>query len=205
MMIYLLDLAHTQSVEPTSIPIPLSIGYIKSYLMENHGGAHQVKLFKFTNDVLKNIELDKPDVVGFANYGWNENLNIKVGEYIRSLLPNALFVAGGPNIDPEPKLRKKFLEKFHFLDFAVINGGEEPFSELVSWWEQGKSKQDLPLNLIWLENGKLGSSVERGLNKKIRGIPSPYLNGYLDEFLALGMIPLLETNRGCPFKCTFCA
>ena len=33
----------------------------------------------------------------------------------------------------------------------------------------------------------------------------PYLAGYLDEFLAAGMVPLFETNRGCPFQCTFCA
>lgn len=36
-------------------------------------------------------------------------------------------------------------------------------------------------------------------------MPSPYLSGYLDEFLTRNMIPLFETNRGCPFKCTFCA
>jgi len=34
---------------------------------------------------------------------------------------------------------------------------------------------------------------------------SPYLNGYLDEFLEAGLFPMFETNRGCPFKCSFCA
>ena len=35
-------------------------------------------------------------------------------------------------------------------------------------------------------------------------IPSPYLNGMLDQFLEAGLLPLFETNRGCPFKCRYC-
>ena len=35
-------------------------------------------------------------------------------------------------------------------------------------------------------------------------IPSPWLTGALDEFFDGKLAPLLETNRGCPFQCTFC-
>jgi hypothetical protein len=35
-------------------------------------------------------------------------------------------------------------------------------------------------------------------------IESPYTTGTLDEFFADGEITLLETNKGCPFTCTFC-
>ena len=35
-------------------------------------------------------------------------------------------------------------------------------------------------------------------------IPSPYLSGMLDNFFDGRLSPLLETNRGCPFKCSFC-
>ena len=36
-------------------------------------------------------------------------------------------------------------------------------------------------------------------------IPSPYLNGMLDEFFEDRWMPVLETNRSCPYRCTFCA
>jgi hypothetical protein len=38
----------------------------------------------------------------------------------------------------------------------------------------------------------------------IEEIPSPWLSGVLDEFFDGKLAPLFETNRGCPFQCTFC-
>ena len=35
-------------------------------------------------------------------------------------------------------------------------------------------------------------------------IPSPYLSGRLDQFLDGKLMPVIQTNRGCPFSCTFC-
>ncbi|PCI32775.1 MAG: hypothetical protein COB54_06675 [Alphaproteobacteria bacterium] len=205
-LIYLLDLAHTQTVQDASIPVPLGIGYIAAYLDQIHGDNVEVKLFKHPEKALANIIKDQPAIVGFANYGWNQSLNQKIGRYIRSILPDSLLVAGGPNIDNDTTLRTEFLEAFDFIDYAIINGGEEPFSDLVTWWSApAEDKPDIPKNLIWLEQGELRASPERHLKKKIENIPSPYLGGYLDEFLESGMIPLFETNRGCPFTCTFCA
>ena len=41
--------------------------------------------------------------------------------------------------------------------------------------------------------------------KNVNVIPSPYLNGTMDEFFNEPLIPLFETTRGCPFACSFCA
>ncbi len=36
-------------------------------------------------------------------------------------------------------------------------------------------------------------------------VPSPFLNGLLDEFLHdERLAPIIETNRGCPYNCSFC-
>jgi hypothetical protein len=35
-------------------------------------------------------------------------------------------------------------------------------------------------------------------------IPSPYLTGFMDKFFDGTLSPMMETNRGCPFACTFC-
>ena len=38
----------------------------------------------------------------------------------------------------------------------------------------------------------------------IEDIPSPWLTGIQDEFFDGKLAPMIETNRGCPFTCTFC-
>ena len=129
-----------------------------------------------------------------------------VGGYIRKTLPNALIVAGGPNIDPDPERRLAFLNRHQYLDFLVIDGGEEPFSELITWWrENNRDYNHLPQNIVWRDGEKILTHGVRPLKKTITNIPSPYLSGYLDEFLQAGMVPMFESNRGCPYKCTFCA
>lgn len=48
----------------------------------------------------------------------------------------------------------------------------------------------------------LGNEVKR--IKKVDDIPSPYLSGLLDKFFDTKLIPIVETNRGCPYTCTYC-
>jgi radical SAM superfamily enzyme YgiQ (UPF0313 family) len=204
--IFLADLAHTYSTPDRSIPIPLGIGYVKAYADTALGKAADIKLFKHPDRFLAAVHRERPDVIGFANYGWNENLNREIGRHVRAVRPDALIVAGGPNIDDDPKRRVAFLRKHSYLDYLIIDGGEEPFTELVQWRLSGSNdRAGIPANVIWLDGDGLGINGERPLKKIIEGIPSPYLTGCLDEFIEAGMIPLFETNRGCPFKCTFCA
>ena len=40
--------------------------------------------------------------------------------------------------------------------------------------------------------------------KDLDEIPSPYLTGILDNFFDGKLTPFIETNRGCPFTCSFC-
>jgi hypothetical protein len=52
-----------------------------------------------------------------------------------------------------------------------------------------------------------GEFVSGEIGKKILDldeIPSPYLSGYFDKFLAAGLDPLIQFKRGCPFDCTYC-
>ena len=39
---------------------------------------------------------------------------------------------------------------------------------------------------------------------ELDNIPSPYLTGILDKFFDGKLSPMIQTNRGCPFSCSFC-
>lgn len=204
--IFLADLSHTQSVTDAELTVPLNIGYIKAYAVKELGQSVDISLFKHPQDFLDNISRVRPQVVGFSNYSWNTNLNLHVGREIRKILPDSLIVGGGPNIDDDEGWRRGFLKKHNYLDFLIVDGGEEPFTELVKWKNEAKGdKSQLPMNLLWLEGDEVFKTDLRPLEKKIVGIVSPYLEGHLDKFLEAGMVPMFESNRGCPFPCTFCA
>src|SRR5574338_360597 len=102
MKILLADLAHTASVDDASLTVPLNIGFIKAYLEQEHGAAVDVRLFKHAELLLEAATAERPQILGFSNYGWNDKLNQAVGSYLREKLPDALIVAGGPNVDPDP-------------------------------------------------------------------------------------------------------
>jgi radical SAM superfamily enzyme YgiQ (UPF0313 family) len=205
--IFLADLAHTYSTSDAALLVPLNIGYLKAYAQSIHGSSVDITLFKHPEKLLSRVEAERPDIIGLSNYGWNENLNRAIGGHIRKTLPEALIVSGGPNIDSDPERQLAFFDRHKYLDFIILDGGEEPFSELITWWTEGSNdNEQLPQNIIW-SNGEeiLSSGLRPPIKKNIEGIPSPYLCGYLDEFLYAGMVPIFETNRGCPYKCTFCS
>ncbi len=54
-----------------------------------------------------------------------------------------------------------------------------------------------------LEN-KLEYSIAETRIRNLDEIPSPYTTGLLDKFFDGKLVPMLQTNRGCPFSCTFC-
>ncbi|MBM3560708.1 MAG: cobalamin B12-binding domain-containing protein, partial [Alphaproteobacteria bacterium] len=100
-LIYLADLAHCQTVPDTALPVPLSLGYVAAYARRALGDTAEIRLFKHPERLLAAVAELPPDVIGFANYGWNVDLTRTVGKYLRRQLPHALMVAGGPNLDPE--------------------------------------------------------------------------------------------------------
>ena len=52
--------------------------------------------------------------------------------------------------------------------------------------------------------GEIQFSIPTIRIKKLDEIPSPYLTGIMDKFFDGKLVPMLQTNRGCPFYCTFC-
>ena len=214
MKIFLADLVHNGTLGDNQISggedyvVPLNIASLAEYTQEILGTNIEITLFKYFSDLIDAIDKDAPDILGLSNYVWNNDINDKAIKYTVGLNQNIVIVMGGPAISPNPDQIQEFLEEKSGLDAHIILEGERPFVSLVKAVRHGgrgflKGEYDIP-GCAYLVDGKL---VYSGLvqDNSLAEFTSPYLSGRLDEFLALGLIPLFETNRGCPFKCTFCA
>lgn len=202
--IYLADLVyHTIK---TNFVIPLNIGYVASFLKEKYGANVNIRLFKFPEILEQAIRENPPNILALSHYSWNARLDLLFLDMAKRLNPKILTVMGGPNIRTEPLELKKFLVQHPNLDYYVVHEGEEPFARLVGELLAGHNKPH-PLGCATLTNEEFFYTAEP-LNERSPEInqPSPYLTGWLDQFLAnQNIIPLLETNRGCPFRCVYCA
>lgn len=202
--IYLGDLVY--DTFNTNYVIPLNIAYIAAYIKEKYTSDVDIALFKYPQDLEKAIKLTPPDILGLSNYSWNERLNHVFLKLAKRVNPNLITVMGGPNIRTDRDGIKKFLSANKLLNYYILFEGEEPFGNLVEKIIGGGDLSKPPLGCAGLVDGHLHFEYLNS-KKKTRQIdlPSPYLTGFLDPFLLdPNMIPLFETNRGCPFGCTYC-
>lgn len=113
---------------------------------------------------------------------------------------------GGPNIRTDPVGIHEFFKKNPLLDYCIVNEGEEPFLALVAHLLVGDRESVIPNCAMQVDGRLVFELADPAKRKKEIDFPSPYLTGWLDNFLDdKNLIPLLETNRGCPFACVYCA
>lgn len=149
--------------------------------------------------------LSHSDVVGFSTYVWNRSYSTVLGRELKKANPNIFIVAGGPEYPIE---QPNFFEKFPYIDICVKLEGEKSFRRILE--EHSKENPDyksIPGILI-NDNGKTIDTGESVRIDDLDTIPSPYLSGLFDKLMAkhpeIRWNATLETNRGCPYACTFC-
>ena len=204
MKIYLADLVYDSS--STNFVLPLNIAFIASNLKHKFGNNVDITLFKYPKELEKYLKTSMPDVLGVSNYSWNTRLSKLFIREAKKLNPSLVTVMGGCNIRATRDGIYKFLCENPAFDYYIINEGEEPFANLIGGLLKGETR---PIGnaCCTIKNGRFYYSQE-DYSKKTPVInqPSPYQTGWLDKFLKCPeMIPLLETNRGCPYRCAYCA
>ena len=211
--IFLADLAYVnKGKEWTIIPYPLNVAYIAAYTQQLFPDTFDIRLFKEPEKFLEAITNEKPDIVGFSNYIWNKNLALKFAKYLKELHPNCITIMGGPNYNfTELDWVEEFMRANLQIDFHIEGEGEAKFANIVdaclkNEFIPSKVKLSKPAGACFIEPDTdrcVIDTVPRLSN--LDDIPSPYQTGLLDEFLADPMYcPIIETNRGCPYVCTFC-
>jgi hypothetical protein len=129
--------------------------------------------------LLTEIVRRRPDAVGFTVFSWNIDRSL----YFAAKLKEACgprIILGGPEVTADNDRARS-----PDVDFRVFGDGEAVFRRL--WEEPG----------LWAQ----GSAAESA-DALFRAARSPYLEGLIDP--AGENLMLLETQRGCPYRCGFC-
>ncbi len=206
---YLADLRHNFSGMLANDCMPLGVGYMKAVMDRDLPGVRS-HVFAYPDRLLAALETEPPDVLMLSNYMWNEWLSFHFAKVAKRLRPETLVVMGGPNIHVEPERQLAYVGQHPEVDVYVLGEGDFLAREVVRHFvAAGKSirafgERTVPSSIYRRPDGSLQRTEMWDRAAEIEEIPSPWLTGALDEFFDGKLAPLLETNRGCPFQCTFC-
>lgn len=151
---------------------------------------------------LKEILEFGPDLVGFSIYIWSLTDLLRLAGDIRARLPGALFVFGGPSARRDAFDHPHYRRAAEVVDAVCEGDGEAVIQHLMAMpildraslaatpglWTR-PSPQD-----AWRAGGMLPTLG-------MADVPSPYQLGLMPE----DHVAYLETYRGCPLSCRFCA
>ena len=186
---------------------PYSVGVIWSYALTKPKIRQNMKLKEFLikkeniQDVVDG--LDNPAIFGFNSVVWNHEYNLKLAQCVKERYPNCVIIFGGASVKYQDE---QFLRQYKFIDYAIYREGEIAFSNLLLH----TLGEDLDNSGIgYIKDGKFITAPATRM-ADIDDIPSPYTTGLFDylvekyEGTNVVLNAVVETNRGCPFGCTFC-
>ncbi len=205
--IYLGDLTY-DTITLATEAFPLNIGFIASYCLSKFQENVDIKLFKYIDDIEQAISEDPPDVLGLSNYAWNHRVGLEIFRIFKQQNPNGLTVCGGPNFPLDLDSQEIFMKQYPEIDVYVPVEGEIGFSNFINQILTKKRNElfEKPIDGCITRNADgILQYYNSGIRlKNLDEIPSPYTFGLLDKFFDGKLSPMIQTNRGCPFSCTFC-
>lgn len=153
-------------------------------------------------------QMEEPAVVGLSCYVWNFRKHMKVARLVKERYPKALIVAGGPHI---PDQIGDFFKQYPFVDVLVHGEGEYAFRAIL---RERLSSAPNWSRIPGTTFNDRSAPVRAQARPEGRGrwveVHSAYQNGYLESSIrkcrerGLQFFALWETNRGCPYACSFC-
>ncbi|MCD0453248.1 cobalamin-dependent protein [Actinocorallia sp. API 0066] len=149
--------------------------------------------------VIEEIQAVQPDLLGFSCQGWNVMAYRQMLPTLRQLLPDTVIVFGGNHVSHQGD---RWLRELPELDLVITGEGERTICELVASLRHGDRGFADISGLAFRQAGSVVSTADRPRMASLDEAPSAYLQPGLD--LARFDVALWETNRGCPYHCSFC-
>jgi len=189
-----------------SIYYPYAVGVLSSYALqfEDISSKYELAGIIFKEDSAAEVmsAIKNPSIVGFSNYFWNYDYNLQQAENIKEKYPECKIIFGGHQVARD----SDFLQKYSFIDILIFGEGEIPFTRILRALDKNESLENIPNISFRNDKGEIIKTQDKA--EGVENYPSPYLTGIFDKLLnvpeGMEFNAQLETNRGCPYHCSFC-
>jgi radical SAM superfamily enzyme YgiQ (UPF0313 family) len=176
---------------------PVGIGYVEEYIAANGitTSALDMTAGYGRRRLMRKIRQEDPAIVGFTLMTYQYAHAYSLMQEVKARLPGIKIIVGGPHVSA---LEGEVLRQCPAIDYAVAGEGEIPMRDLCL----GAPEERIP-GLYFRSNSELRSGGPRQLVEDLDTLPFPRfssyrLKRYTDEIE-------INTSRGCPFGCIFCA
>jgi radical SAM superfamily enzyme YgiQ (UPF0313 family) len=183
---------------------PLGMEYIAAAL-DADGHETAVADLRFGPTVEQHLRRFRPDVVGIAGMHALETDNVlALAARVRRVLPRVPIVVGGHTAAAYPA---PFLSRD--VDAVVLDDGEQAVPRVVEALAAGQPLSAVPGLALREGEAVVTTAGEMG-TLQLDEVPRParrLVDGHRREYACLAHRPvwLIETARGCPFRCAFCS
>jgi radical SAM superfamily enzyme YgiQ (UPF0313 family) len=208
------DQGYGEMVEPS-----LSVGVLFATARHHDGGSLNeiYDLRRIQPDSFAVLEAWErnpvPSIFVFSDYLWNVDVHLELSERVKAASPQSLCLHGGPSVPKYEEDSRRFFEENRSVDVAAHGEGERTFVEILE--RLAGDLSDGCIERLATTDGityRRGSEplelVRTGDRERIADldeIPSPYLTGEFDDLVGVEWRSAsIETNRGCPYGCTYC-
>lgn len=174
----------------------LGAAYILQYLLEN-GVKTKLYELSFDNDInnlIKEIKNFRPDLIGcsFMSHHYLETYGY-INEISKLNIP---IVCGGAHVNSQGSVVLTETK----ANFLIKGEGEKSLLLLLNSLQNKEEYPNIP-GLIYEKDGHIKENENVIIDIESLNFPK-YKNFNLDRYID-GRI-LIQTSRGCPYKCTFC-
>ena len=183
---------------------PYSIAMLISYIKTKKELAQNLKFErtfvlreKVDDDIQKCKDLE---ILLCSCYVWNWEITNYFAKEVKKINPNCLIVFGGPQV---PNHSEGFFEEYPYVDILVHGEGEYVLANFFAAFLKNKNYS----NVNGIETKDFRNPPEPRIDN-LEAIPSVYLTNLMwdvvEKIEGVHWLASWETNRGCPYACTFC-